>query len=145
MNIQLSDDFAAGFDRSTWTTDIRRPTEREVSRYGAKGGVARLYAETGEPPGPGVIAYSGFATRKRLFHPNLTGDSLFEVTLLGYDHDGEFLNKHLAADGTDAEEEDPLVGRYQAGFCLAIGSYQGLVGSEPDKDIDRIVQIHCDW
>ena len=106
------------------------PPNRRGSKYSSEEGVARLYAETGEPPGPGVMAYSGFATRKRLFHPNLTGNSLFEVTLLDYDHDGEFLNNHLAAYGTDAEEEDPLVGRYQAGFYLAIGSCQGLVGSE---------------
>ena len=143
MKVQISDDFHGDFDRSTWTTDIRRPTEGEVSRYSAGDGKARIYAETGEPPGPGVMAYSGFATRSRLFQPNLAGDSLFEVTLVDYVHEGEFLNMYLAADGTDVDEEDPLVGQYQMGFCLAIGSFQGLVGS--DHETDRIVQIHCDW
>ena len=142
MKVQLSDSFQGGFDRSTWTTDIRRPTEGEVSRYSAGGGKARIYAETGEPPGPGVMAYSGFATRSRLFQPNLAGDSLFEVTLVDYVHEGEFLNRYLNADGTDADEEDPLVGQYQMGFCMAIGSFQGLTGS--DQETDRIVQIHCD-
>lgn len=145
MKVQISDDFHGDFDRSTWTTDIRRPTEGEVSRYSAGGGTARLYAETGEPAGPGVMAYSGFATRSRVFQPNLAGDSLFEVTLVNYVHEGEFLNRYLAADGADADEEDHLVGKYLMGFCMAIGSFQGLVGCESDQETDRIVQIHCDW
>ena len=115
------------------------------SRYSAVGGSARIYAETGEPAGPGVMAYSGFSTRRRVFQANLSGNSLFEITLVDYNHEGAFLNKHLASDGTDAEEEDPLVGRYCMGFCLAIGSYQGLVGCERDQETDRVVQIHCDW
>ena len=75
----------------------------------------------------------------------------FEITLVGYTHDGAHLNRYLASDGSEAEVEveveveDSLLGVFRMGFCLAIGSFRGLVGSESDPQMDRVVQIHCDW
>ena len=59
----------------------------------------------------------------------------FEITLVGYTHDGAHLNRYLASDGSEAEVEDPLLGVFRMGFCLAIGGFRGLVGSESDPQM----------
>jgi hypothetical protein len=91
------------------------------------------------------MAYNGFASKNRVFQPNLAGRNHFELTFVDYAHNGVFLNQYLANDGTPAKHEDPHMGVYLMGFCLAIGSFRGLVGSENDRVHDRVVQIHCDW
>lgn len=98
------------------------------------------------------MAYCGFATKNRLFAPHLAGVNLLELALTDYTHQGPFLNKYLAADGAPSAREDPLCGNYLMGFCLAIGTFRGLVGTGPvSRDVpvetvrDRVVQIHFDW
>ena len=121
-----------------------RPPKGEVTTYRAGGGTCRIYAETGEPARPGAGAYAGFATRKPMFRPGLKGGSLFEITLADYSPDGAHVNRYITADGAGSDVEDPKLGSYLMGFCLTIGSFRGLVGSEPDPERDRVVQIHCD-
>ena len=149
LEVLLSDDFTGDFDLTIWTTDldIRHyplppPSYVEVT---AGDGTARISASTSATAGPGIMAYGGFTSQDRLFTPNLTGTNLLEVTLLNYTHDDEYLNKYLAADGAPSDHEDEEVGPYLMGFCLSIGTFQGLVGSERDRDTDRVVQIHFDW
>lgn len=108
-------------------------------------GVARIRAATDAPPGPGLMAFSGLATRQKVFEPYLKGECLLEVTLTDFAHSEEYVCKGIAADGAASDHEDPHTGKYLMGFCLTIGTFPGMVGSEPDKIKDRAVQIHFDW
>ena len=148
MSVLLSDGFTGDLDTNIWTTDMARVGGSVT----AGGGTARIRADTDAAPGPGVMAYSGFASRNRVFTPDLAGTNVFEITLLDYSHEGEFLNKYLTADGAPSDHEDPWSGNYSMGFCLAIGTFQGLVGSgpvspaiPPEEITGRVVQIHFDW
>ena len=144
MKVQLSDSFDNKFDRSVWDADYIRRMPGKIGRCSAGEGGARIYAEASGPAGPKVMASNGFSARTRVFQPHLAGASLLEITFVNYIHEGEHLNKYLAPQGGPAEEE-PVLGEYLMGFCLAIGSYQGPVGSERARMTDRVVQIHCDW
>lgn len=111
-----------------------------------------MEAQTSSPAGPGVMGYCGFATRNRQFNAHLAGTNLLELTLQDYTHAGPFLNKYLTADGAASDHEDPFSGNYLMGFCLAIGTFRGLVGSGPVSSsmpvetlTDRVVQVHFDW
>lgn len=128
-------------DTSRWTTDVGW-VKGDVR---VAGGAACIRAATAKDPGPGVMAFSGFATRERVFNPGLAGTSVLEVTLENAVMDGELLNRGLSSDGAAADHEDADTGTYLMGFCLTIGSFRGMVGSEPDRARDRAVQIHFDW
>ena len=144
LQLQLEDCFDKDFDRSVWVADVG-PAKGEGRSCLAGDGICQIHAETTGPPGPGVGAYGGFATQRRFFQPNLRGNGLFEITLADYTNGGAHLNRYLAPDGSGSEVEDPDLGVYLMGFCLSIGSFRGLVGSETNRERDRIVQIHCDW
>ena len=149
LDILLADSFSGDLDPSTWTTDIATWPGGTVD---AGNGTARLVATASSPPGPGVMAYCGFSSVGRQFTPHLSGTNLLEVTLTDCAYSGPFLNKHLTADGAASDREDPFSGNYLTGFCLAIGSYRGLVGTGPTSAsvpvkgcADRVVQIYFDW
>lgn len=148
LKVVFADGFADELDADVWEVDAATWPNGTVS---AGDGAARIVAQTDAPAGPGVMAYGGFRSRRRHFAPNLAGTNLLEVTLADFTHEGAFLNKYLAADGSALDHEDPHSGSYLTGFCLAIGSFGGLVGSGPvqrgvpDEELtDRVVQIHFD-
>lgn len=142
---RFTDDFSGDtLDSSRWT--ILQMSGKSNISVGEK--TAKIRAVTPAKAGPGVMAYGGIATTTRQFNPGLKGTNLFEVGFVDYTHDDEFLNKYLTFDGAASDREDPASGLYLMGFCLAIGTFQGLVGSEPDRGKERVahrvVQIHCD-
>ncbi len=149
LNVLFSDNFNQGFDPDIWTTDVAGWPGGKVT---ADNGSAHMEASTSSPAGPGIMAYCGFATRNRQFTPHLAGTNLLELTLVDYRHKGPFLNQYMTADGASSDHEDPYSGNYLMGFCLAIGTFRGLVGTGPvvksipaETYINRVVQIHFDW
>ena len=123
---------------------VERPGDHQVE-IGSEGGHALVKTTTTMPAGPGVMAYGGFATKDRHFNPGLSGTTVFEVSLLDYTPGGEFLNKYVDAYGLPSEAEDPVAGRYQMGWCLAIGSFASFISGREDKFKDRAVQFGFDW
>ena len=112
---------------------------------------AHIQAGISAPEDPGLMAYSTITTRNRVFTPHLAGTNVLEITLKDYIHEGPLLNKYLMR-GDVSDHEDPVKGNHLMGFCLAIGTFQGLVGDErvsrriaPEDTTDRVVQIHFDW
>lgn len=81
------------------------------------------------PPGPGEYSFGGFATKEKHFKPGLTGTNGVEITVAGFSHEKypEELNKP---------------GQLVQAWSLTIGSWQGLVGDNKEKD--RGVQLHFD-
>lgn len=97
------------------------------------------------PPGPGKWGGFGIATTEKHFNPGLKGTNGLEVTFVDYRYSGEYMNQYTSIDGFAIDEEDPISGLYLIGFALTISSFRGMVGSEPDRERDRTVQIHFDW
>ena len=84
------------------------------------------------PPGPGDVSMGGFATSKKHFKRYLTGTNGVEVTVVDFSH----------------EDYDPKLdkpGQLVQAWSMTVGSWQGMVGGQTDKQQDRGVQLHFDF
>lgn len=103
-----------------------------------------IESETTLPEGPGVISYAVVATRERHGTPGLKGTLVFEVDLVDYLNNGEYLNKYMSAIGQPSDHEDPVFGNYLMGWGITIGNIRGFVTGMDDGDRKRAVQFHFD-
>lgn len=124
--------------RTTGTKTMQRVDIR------CEGGSAVISASTLMPPGPAVMAYGGFSTRKKHFNPGLSGTNVLEVSLASYTAGGEFLNRYLNYYGNPSDIEDPVGGRYTMGWGLSIGTFPGFITGNEDGAVERAVQLHFD-
>jgi hypothetical protein len=83
------------------------------------------------PPGPGDVSMGGFATTERHFNPRLAGTNGVEITVVDFSHEDY-----------DAELDKP--GQLVQAWSMTVGSWQGQVGGQTDKQKDRGVQLHFD-
>jgi len=103
-----------------------------------------IESETTQPEGPGVMSYGVIATRERHGSPGLKGTLIFEVDLVDYTNNGEYINKYMSAIGQASDHEDPVFGLYLMGWGITIGNRKGFVGGMDDGDRQRAVQFHFD-
>ena len=133
--------------RQAWQKGLLMNTERlgghQVEVLSA-GGCASIRATTTMSAGPAVMAYGGFVTQDKHFGPGLPGTNMLEITLSDYQPEGEYLNRWLSYYGTPGDVEDPVGGRYEMGWGLAIGSFRGFITGREDSVRDRAVQLHFD-
>lgn len=141
--LQFRDDFSKEYEPPDYFNLTRWTKWRGDIK--AEDGYAIIRAITTQSPGPGVMAFGGFATREKRFNPELRGTNGLESSLVDYIHEGEFLNKWLDMYGRPSQVEDPTVGRYIMGWSLTIANYYGQIGCEKDNEKDRGVQVHLDW
>tara|TARA_Y100000588_G_scaffold388180_1_gene487797 strand:+ start:486 stop:1445 length:960 start_codon:yes stop_codon:yes gene_type:complete len=172
LELQFSDDFkeVGPVDRTRWAKlehadlDVWTEDPAESRRQGwqegllmnaersgmhqvevlSEGGCASVEATTTRPAGPAVMAYGGLVTKDKQFAPGLQGTSLLEIVLSDYVSDGEYLNKWLTYYGNPGDVEDPVGGRYEMGWGLAIGSFGGFMTGREEGVKDRAVQLHFD-
>ena len=123
--------------RQAWQKGLPMHTARgDVHRVEvlSEGGCASVKATTTMPAGPAVTAYGGLVTKQKHIAPGLPATNLLEITLSDYVSDGEYLNKWLTYYGNPGDVEDPVGGRYEMGWGLAIGSFGGFITGTTDLD-----------
>lgn len=123
--------------------------ESDFNHYSLKQKDAGLIIEfeATQPEGPGVMSYGAITTRERHGTPGLKGTLIFEVDLVDYTNNGEYINKYMSAIGQGSDHEDPIFGLYLMGWGITIGNLQGFVGGMEnflDGDRKRAVQFHFD-
>ena len=123
----LSDDFEKNYPA---------PHHLDMARWSKWKGDART--RNGQciltPSAPGTLGLAGIGTRKKDFNPGLAGTNGVEVTLADYASEGDDLN------GLGKKEESKLV----LAWALTLGSWHGLIGDQPEVEVDRGVQLHLD-
>lgn len=152
LRTQLEERFERDLDPKRWML-MTEPAfgNRFVTRVRCSGNRGSIDSPIEPPPAPGKWGGFGIATTRKRFNPGLKGTNGLEVTFVDYRYGGEYMNQYTSFDGHAIDEEDPISGLYLVGFALTVSSFQGMVGSEPDRNKDpeeqlhRTVQIHFDW
>ena len=130
LAIQLRDDFARNDNPPA---DLeKRWTKLYDGQATTEDGHWVMEVRRPPPPGPGEVVMGGFATTQRHFNPRLAGTNGVEITVVEFSHEDY-----------DAEMDKP--GQLVQAWSLTVGSWQGLVGGQKDKEKDRGVQLHFDY
>ncbi len=96
-----------------------------------EGGHWLMEVQRKPPPGPGVVSMGGFSTSEKLLNPNLIGTNGVEITVVDFSHEDY-----------DRKLDEP--GQLVQAWSMTVGSWQGCVGGQKDKQKDRGVQLHFD-
>ena len=122
--LQFSDDFSKEygppdyFDMTRWTQLGTGQARTENGYWLMESGESRV---------------GGFGTTERVFNPGLSGTNGVEITLVDFNHEGE-----------NAGQPEPGEMRLIQAPGLTLGSFHGQIGSQPDEQKDRGVQLHFD-
>ena len=130
LEVQFSDDFSQDYGPPDYF-DLTRWTRLDKARGRTENGSWLLEAGAFPPLGPADIAFGGYATTQRSFHPGLAGTNGVEITLHDLSHERELAEQ--------PEGVDPVLIH---AWSLTVGSWHGLVGGQGEKD--RGVQLHFD-
>ena len=131
--LQFSDEFNQEYGPPDHF-DLKRWTLLEKGQARTEDGYWLLEILPEPLPGPGEIFFGGLATTERYFNRGLTGTNGVEITLADFTYQGDY---------PEAPENPGGLMLIHA-WSLTVGSWQGLVGGQPDKEKDRGVQLHFD-
>ena len=131
LEVQFRDDFSQEYGPPDYF-DMTRWTKLDAAQARTEGGFWVMDVLRPPPPGPGDLVLGGFATTEKSFNPGLAGTNGVEITLADFSHEEDY----------PEELEKPEELKLVHAWSLTVGSWQGLVGGQAEKD--RGVQLHFD-